>query len=56
MGNTPASTVLAIDLDDLDDDILVSDISDDALEAAAGGEIGPVMTGCSPDCPAYSTC
>jgi hypothetical protein len=51
MSNALGSTDHAIDLDD---DILISDISDEALEAAGGMESVPHKTGCSPDCPAYS--
>jgi hypothetical protein len=36
------------------DDILAFDVSDEALEAAAGMEIGPHKTGCTKQCTAGS--
>lgn len=51
----PVSSALASTDQVLDeDDILAFDISDEALEDAAGMEGGPHKTGCTSYCPAYS--
>ncbi len=54
MANALAGTDHTIDLDTLDDEIGLFDISDAVLEAAAGMELSPHKTGCSSYCPAHS--